>query len=438
MLPRALQAVASASAKCQQQQLARVCIWEHLGPLSRFEGNISIGSAGGQLGRMGGSMECTTYCESAHTVTSNALFSSFEARRGVKTSATEEQKEAPAPFTTSADAPLAPSKPPGGVKAPEMPRLPQGFNAATAWMSQLKEKGEAAKTTLSNFVSKQQKLTKQAGEKQRALTLHLEAAWQNHDGAILAGAGVASSLVLWRMFHNMGSVFFDLGGFTSNLEVLLLASGVTSIMGIYLRRMYTVDPDEIVKIAMRNLQTSPGVLEVLGAPLTKKRTYACTVTGGGARFSGWVPRIVSRRVHVMFYVKGAERTGLVAVRARKRQGGYHFNLLSVDCPAEKEGHHRIFLAGNSASYARAGIVEVLKHPLDHLTDATSELDREDEAFEKIQKAEKQPKALDKGGGMYPWERAYLGGTAGFFSSAKGAFGSIFNFKLPSLPKLPKF
>jgi hypothetical protein len=34
------------------------------------------------------------------------------------------------------------------------------------------------------------------------------------------------------------------------------------------------------------------------------------------------------------------------------QGGYHFDLLSVDCPAEKEGHHRIFLAGNSASYAR--------------------------------------------------------------------------------------
>jgi hypothetical protein len=39
------------------------------------------------------------------------------------------------------------------------------------------------------------------------------------------------------MFHNMGSVFFDLGGFTSNLEVLLLASGVTSIGGVYLRRM---------------------------------------------------------------------------------------------------------------------------------------------------------------------------------------------------------
>jgi hypothetical protein len=52
---------------------------------------------------------------------------------------------------------------------------------------------------------------------------------------------------------------------------------------------------------------------------------------------------------------------------------------------------------------QAGIVEVLKHPLDHLTDTTSELDREDEAFEKIQKAEKQPKALNKGGGMYPWE-----------------------------------
>jgi len=298
------------------------------------------------------------------------------------------------------------------------------------------EKGEVAKSTMNKLLTKQRQMTKDAGQKQRALTMHLEAIWQNHEGAVVAGAGMATSLFLWRALHNMGSVVFDLSGLTTNLELLLFSSGVTAGGIMRLRRRYTVDPDDIVQLTMRRLQTNPGVLEVLGAPLTKKRTYACTVTGGGARFSGWAPRIVPRRVHVMFYVKGSERTGLVAVRASKRQGEYHFDLLSVDCPAEKDGHHRIFLAGNSSSYARAGIVEVLQTPLDHLLEVTPELDREDEAFEQTQREQAKPKPLNQGGGMYSWEQAYMGG-AGMVERAKVAAQQVFA-SVGQLPKLPKF
>eukprot|EP00976_Prorocentrum_cordatum_P107909 1194727-Prorocentrum_minimum.AAC.5 len=54
------------------------------------------------------------------------------------------------------------------------------------------------------------------------------------------------------------------------------------------------------------------------------------------------------------------------------------------------------------------MVEALQPPLDHLLEVTPELDREDEAFEQQQRALAKPKALNKGGGMYSWERGLEG------------------------------
>lgn len=68
----------------------------------------------------------------------------------------------------------------------------------------------------------------------------------------------------------------------------------------------------------------------MGAPLAGSSLRASVNTGGGLRLRGLKPAIRSRRLQMIFPLKGAERRGLVSLEAKKRKVGIEImDLLHV-------------------------------------------------------------------------------------------------------------
>ena len=58
----------------------------------------------------------------------------------------------------------------------------------------------------------------------------------------------------------------------------------------------------------------------------------------------------SRRVQMIFMVKGIERTGMVSLQAHKRGGDYNFDMLALDLLPSSDGKkpsQHVFLEGNA-------------------------------------------------------------------------------------------
>lgn len=64
----------------------------------------------------------------------------------------------------------------------------------------------------------------------------------------------------------------------------------------------------------------------MGAPLVGSELRASVLTGGGVRFKGWWPRYRSRRVQMMFPLKGRDKRGLVSLEAKKRQACFTIHI----------------------------------------------------------------------------------------------------------------
>lgn len=100
-----------------------------------------------------------------------------------------------------------------------------------------------------------------------------------------------------------------------------LSVSLVILGALYLRRKYTIDPNTVYRLAMVRLNTHPGLLEVMGAPLVGSPVRATVLTGGKLRFKGLVPRIQSRRAQIIFPLRGSERKGLASLEAKKRKVG---------------------------------------------------------------------------------------------------------------------
>ena len=57
----------------------------------------------------------------------------------------------------------------------------------------------------------------------------------------------------------------------------------------------------------------------MGPPLAGSDVRAYVVTGGGLRLRGWLPRYRSRRVQMIFPLRGTEKRGLVSLEAKRRK-----------------------------------------------------------------------------------------------------------------------
>lgn len=63
--------------------------------------------------------------------------------------------------------------------------------------------------------------------------------------------------------------------------------------------------------------------QVMGAPLAGSDLRSYVLSGGGVRLEGGWLKHRSRRVHMMFPLKGSERRGLVFLEAKKRKVREH-------------------------------------------------------------------------------------------------------------------
>lgn len=77
---------------------------------------------------------------------------------------------------------------------------------------------------------------------------------------------------------------------------------------------------------MRRLNTSAGILEVMGAPLTGTDVRAYVMSGGGPRLKNFKLKFGGKRCFLIFPIKGSERRGLVSVEVKNKKGQVTFYI----------------------------------------------------------------------------------------------------------------
>ena len=159
----------------------------------------------------------------------------------------------------------------------------------------------------------------------RAAALQAEAFWQAHAVKLTAaGVGLAAYLT-WRLTRRVaravGALSETARDWAAEAKVVALALGSVAAAVVLVRHRHAVSPDAVYRRALARLNASPGVLEVLGAPVLGSPLRAYVETGGGLRpvRHGLLPAWRARRVQMIFPLAGSERKGLVSLEAKKRQ-----------------------------------------------------------------------------------------------------------------------
>jgi len=190
------------------------------------------------------------------------------------------------------------------------------------------------------------------------------------------------------------------------------------------RGRLSASPQQVHAAALRRLQASPAVVEVLGPPLLSSPASAprAAVEGGGGvrfrslpaaaenakqrRFSllplvlprpAWRPR----RVQTVFAVEGSQRRALASVDAKKRGGELVFRVLALDFPVVSDRssassttatttteHRRIFLEGDESGFARGGVLAALRCALVNASAAKGAFDAADDVDDAAEEAQR--------------------------------------------------
>ncbi|CAM6006065.1 unnamed protein product [Sphagnum balticum] len=211
-----------------------------------------------------------------------------------------------------------------------------------------------------------------------ALGLQVEAFWKRNYLVMVGAVAVFACLLLWRIMFGIASLFVGLSEGMAKFGFLALAAGMVTIGAVVTRARYMINPDAVYRIAMRKLNTSAAVLEVMGAPLTGTDVRAYVMSGGGLRFKNFRPRLSGKRCFLIFPITGGERRGLVSIEVKKKKGQYDFKLLAVDIPTAG-AEHRVYLIGDEAEYrVGGGLISVLRDPIVKAMAAQKEFEERDE------------------------------------------------------------
>lgn len=73
-------------------------------------------------------------------------------------------------------------------------------------------------------------------------------------------------------------------------------------------------------MAMRKLNTSAPILELMGAPLAGTDVRAYIMSGGLPMIKNFKLRLGGKRCFLIFPIRGSERRGLVSVEVKKKKG----------------------------------------------------------------------------------------------------------------------
>ncbi|CAG9466218.1 unnamed protein product [Pedinophyceae sp. YPF-701] len=309
----------------------------------------------------------------------------------------------------------------GGAGPTSVLSLPGSLKRVTRGPSLAAERAREAGNAALDRVPWLRRFVKDPGSLRKAVGLHAEAIWQAHRGKIVAGGAVVSAIVLWRTMYAIATNFLSLSETVAEGGFLALAAAMVAFALMYARSLYTIRPDSVYRMAMVRLNSSPGALEVLGAPLSGSDIRAYVVTGGGLKVSGWRPKLRARRVQMIFPVRGSERRGLVTLEAKRRHGRYQMKLLAVDVPAAAGGDQRLYLEGGEAVFQRGGVLSELRDPFLRALAMKETYDREDEQedeeegeeqarqqrSESMARAAATPAAQEGSAGVQTWEWAAI-------------------------------
>ncbi|KAK4382913.1 hypothetical protein Sango_2826000 [Sesamum angolense] len=229
-----------------------------------------------------------------------------------------------------------------------------------------------------------------------AVGLQIEAFWKRNYLTVLGAGGVVVCILLWRVLFGIANTFIGFSEGMAKYGFLALSSAIVAFTGLYFRSKYTINPDKVYRMAMRKLNTSAGILEVMGAPLTGTDLRAYIMSGGGVTLKNFQPSLRSKRCFLIFPIRGSERKGLVSVEVKKKKGQYDMKLLAVDIPMASGPDQRLFLIGDEEEYKiGGGLISELRDPVVKALAATKEfeardaMEDEEDAARELQEAERR-------------------------------------------------
>ncbi|KAG0481712.1 hypothetical protein HPP92_012570 [Vanilla planifolia] len=194
--------------------------------------------------------------------------------------------------------------------------------------------------------------------------LQLEAFWKRNYLFILGAGGLVVCIALWRIMFALASSFVGLSEGMAKYGFLALATAIVAFTSLYIRSRFIINPDKVYRMAMRKLNTSASVLEVMGAPLAGTDVRAYVMSGGLPKIKNFKLRLGGKRCFLIFPVRGSERRGLVSMEVKKKKGQYDIKLLAVDIPMASGPDQRIFLIGDEEEYkVGGGLISELRDPI---------------------------------------------------------------------------
>ncbi|KAL6503804.1 hypothetical protein OROGR_025727 [Orobanche gracilis] len=212
-----------------------------------------------------------------------------------------------------------------------------------------------------------------------AVGLQIEAFWNRNYLVVLGGGGVVVCILLWRVLFGVANTFIGFSEGMAKYGFLALSSAIVAFTGLYYRSKLTINPDKVYRMSMRKLNTSAGILEVMGAPLTGTDLRAYVMSGGGVSLKSFHPRLRSKRCFLIFPISGSERKVLVSVEVKKKKGQYDMKLLAVDVPMASGPDQRLFLIGDEEEYRiGGGLISELRDPVVKALAAAKEFDARDD------------------------------------------------------------
>ncbi|WCJ20116.1 hypothetical protein M5689_002372 [Euphorbia peplus] len=241
-----------------------------------------------------------------------------------------------------------------------------------------------------------------------AIGLQIDAFWKRNLLFLIGAGGIAVCALLWRIMFGIANTFVGVSEGMAKYGFLALSSAIVAFAGLYIRARITINPDRVYRIAMRKLNTSAGILEVMGAPLTGTELRAYVMSGGGVTLKNFKAKLRSKRCFLIFPIQGSERKGLVSVEVKKKKGKYDMKLLAVDIPMASGPDQRLFIFGDEAEYKiGGGLIAELRDPVVKAMAATKEFDdldrieEEEDAEKELQEAEikhrEEIEKLERGG-----------------------------------------
>ncbi|KAL0321740.1 UNVERIFIED_CONTAM: hypothetical protein Scaly_2470400 [Sesamum calycinum] len=305
---------------------------------------------------------------------------------------------------------------------------PRGFFAFR--YSSFKNNEMGSKSFAENVVTQPTLVFKNMlGRYKEGIGLQIEAFWMRNHLVILGAGGFCVCILLWRVFFGIASTFVGFSEGMAKYGFLALSSAMVAFAGLYLHAKFIINPDKVYRMAMRKLNTSASVLEVMGAPLTGTDLRAYVMSEGGITLQNFKPRLRSKRCFLIFPVQGSERKGLVSVEVKKKKGQvngfqspvpirctlfewilqkYDMRLLAVDIPMASGPDQRLFLMGDNEEYKiGGGLISELRNPVVKALAAAKEFeardDKEDAARELQEAGKKHQVDIQKlGKGNFRW------------------------------------